>query len=43
MEFESVSEKLRISNKVRNEREESLNDRINHCHTLEEIIKDRDY
>ena len=43
LDFSSVSEKLRISNKVRNEKEEMLNEKINLTHQLNDTIKDRDY
>jgi len=35
-DFESVSEKLKISNKVRNEKEEMLNDKMKQLHLMGE-------
>ena len=43
LEFESVSDKLKRSNKVRNEKEEVLNDKLLLIIQLQDTIKDKEY
>lgn len=43
LDYDSVADKLRVSNKVRNEKEELLTDKLKLCIQLQDHIKDRDY
>jgi hypothetical protein len=42
-DYESVSEKLRLSNKVRNEKEELLNEKIKQLHKLNENYQEKEH
>ena len=43
IDFDSVNEKLKISNKARNDKEELFNDKVKQCLYQQDIIRDKDY